>query len=176
MAGEATSAEGGERHVGVLTATAVVVASMVGTGIFTTTGLLLRDLRSPLTVLLAWLVGGVLASCGALSYAELGAALPRNGGEYQLLSRIYHPAVGFVAGWVSLIVGFAAPLAAFAMKFGEYLAALGCPLPPVVSGLILLVGLAILHTVHVGTGSRTHNVFTLGKVALIAAFIAAGLA
>jgi APA family basic amino acid/polyamine antiporter len=162
--------------IGVTTGTLLIVANMIGVGVFTTTGYMIGALQSPPAVVIAWLVGGVAAFCGALAYAELGSAIPRNGGEYQLLSRIYHPAVGFVAGWVSLIVGFAAPLAAFAMKFGEYLAALGCPLPPVVSGLILIVGLAILHTVHVGTGSRTHNVFTLGKVALIAAFIAAGLA
>ncbi|HEY6003781.1 MAG TPA: amino acid permease, partial [Anaeromyxobacter sp.] len=123
MAGETTSAGDGARHVGALTATMLVVASMVGTGIFTTSGLLLRDLGSPIDVLAAWLVGGVLALCGALSYGELAAALPRNGGEYQLLSRIYHPAVGFSAGLVSLVVGFSAPLAASALAFGHYASA-----------------------------------------------------
>jgi basic amino acid/polyamine antiporter, APA family len=162
--------------IGVTTGTLLIVANMIGVGVFTTTGYMIGALQSPPAVLIAWLVGGVAAFCGALAYAELGAAVPRNGGEYQLLSRIFHPMVGFVAGWVSLIVGFAAPLAAFAMKFGEYLTALGFPLPPVASGLILIIVLAILHSLDVGTGSRTHNVFTLGKVALIAAFIAAGLA
>jgi hypothetical protein len=119
--------------IGATTGTLLIVANMIGVGVFTTTGYMIGALQSPPAVLIAWLVGGVAAFCGALAYAELGSAIPRNGGEYQLLSRIYHPAVGFVAGWVSLIVGFAAPLAAFAMKFGEYLAALGCPLPPVVS-------------------------------------------
>jgi APA family basic amino acid/polyamine antiporter len=133
-------------------------------------------LQSPTAVLLAWVAGGVAALCGALAYAELGSAVPRNGGEYQLLSRIFHPAVGFVAGWVSLIVGFAAPLAAFAMAFGDYLNALVPEIPPLASGLVLIVVLAVVHTLHVGTGSRLHNAFTLGKVALICAFIVAGLA
>jgi amino acid transporter len=90
----------------------LVVASMVGTGVFTTSGFLIRDIGSPAAVLVTWLAGGLLAICGALSYAELVAALPRNGGEYQLLTRIYHPAVGFAAGWISLVVGFSAPIAA----------------------------------------------------------------
>ena len=86
-----------KRSIGVVTATLLVVASMVGSGAFTTTGMLMSDLVTPLGALLVWLVGGLIALAGALSYAELVAALPRNGGEYQLLSRLYHPAVGFVA-------------------------------------------------------------------------------
>src|SRR6266568_2957089 len=175
MAGEATSAEGGDRHVGVLTATTVVVASMVGTGIFTTTGLLLRDLRSPLTVLLAWLVGGVLASCGALSYAELGAALPRNGGEYQLLSRIYHPAVGFAAGLVSLVVGFSAPIAASALAFGHYVSAVIPGISPGAAGVALIVVVAVPHATHARLGGRVQVAVTVLELALVVAFVAAGL-
>jgi APA family basic amino acid/polyamine antiporter len=96
---------------------------MIGTGVFTTSGLLLDALGSPVAVIVAWVLGGVLAAAGALSYAELVAALPRNGGEYQLLTRIYHPAVGFGAGVISFVVGFAAPLAASALAFGHYAAA-----------------------------------------------------
>jgi APA family basic amino acid/polyamine antiporter len=175
MAGEATSAGGGERHVGALTATTVVVASMVGTGIFTTTGLLLRDLRSPLTVLLAWLIGGVLASCGALSYAELGAALPRNGGEYQLLSRIYHPAVGFAAGLVSLVVGFSAPLAASARAFGHYVSAVIPGISPGAAGVVLVIVAAVPHAMHARLGARVQVAVTVLELALVVAFVAAGL-
>jgi basic amino acid/polyamine antiporter, APA family len=175
MAGEVTSAEGGERHVGALTATTVVVASMIGTGIFTTTGLLLRDLRSPLTVLLAWLVGGVLASCGALSYAELGAALPRNGGEYQLLSRIYHPAVGFAAGLVSLVVGFSAPLAASALAFGHYVSAVIPGISPGAAGVALVIVAAVPHATHARLGGRVQVAVTVLELALVVAFVAAGL-
>ena len=162
--------------IGVTTGTLLIVANMIGVGVFTTTGFMVAALESPVAVLLAWIAGGVAAMCGALAYAELGSAIPRNGGEYRLLSRIFHPAVGFVAGWVSLIVGFAAPLAAFAMAFGDYLNALIPDVPPLASGLVLVIVLAVLHSLHVGTGSRAHNAFTMGKVALIGAFIVAGLA
>ena len=117
------------RTLGIATATSLVVASMIGAGVFTTTGVLLSNLGSPLAVLGAWAVGGVLSLCCALSYAELCAALPENGGEYRLLSRIYHPAVGFVAGWVSLLVGFSAPIAAVGIAFGRYAARVSSPRP-----------------------------------------------
>jgi APA family basic amino acid/polyamine antiporter len=169
--------------IGVTTGALLIVANMIGVGVFTTTGYMVAALHSPAAILAAWFVGGVAAFCGALAYAELGSALPRNGGEYQLLSRIFHPAFGFVAGWVSLIVGFAAPLAAFANKFGELLQALGfrvevlgIPIGQQISGLALIGALAVLHSVHVATGTRTHNVFSVGKVVLIVAFILAGLA
>jgi len=162
--------------IGVTTGTSLIIANMIGVGVFTTTGYMVDAISSPIAVLVAWLVGGVAALCGALSYAELGAALPRNGGEYQLLSRIFHPALGFVAGWVSLIVGFAAPLAAFAMAFGEYVNVLAPSLSPKVSGIVLVSVLGLLHSLDVGTGSRTHNLFTLGKILLIVGFILAGLA
>jgi len=164
------------RRLGALTATLLVVASMIGTGVFTTTGFLVADIRSPSAVLLAWLVGGIVALCGALAYGELAAALPRNGGEYQLLSRIYHPLVGFVAGWISFVVGFSAPIAASALAFGHYLAALAPGVDPVVSAAVLAVALSALHALHVTLGARVQNVLTLAKVALIVLFIVGGLA
>ncbi|MBI3862159.1 MAG: amino acid permease [Planctomycetia bacterium] len=169
--------------IGLTTGTLLIVANMIGVGVFTTTGYMVAALQSPLAILAAWAIGGVAAFCGALAYAELGAALPRNGGEYQLLSRIYHPAFGFTAGWVSLVVGFAAPQALFSMTFGDYLSQLlfgdAAPLPswnpPLVFGLLLMALLSVMHSVHIGTGSRAHNLFTLGKVLLIAGFIVGGL-
>jgi APA family basic amino acid/polyamine antiporter len=166
-----------DRRLGPSTALLLVVASMVGTGVFTTSGFLLRDLGSPLLVLLVWLVGGAAALSGALAYAELGASLPENGGEYRLLGRIYHPAVGFVAGWTSLVVGFSAPIAASAIAFGEYLdAALGAgTVPPTVAALALVAGAAFVHAVHVGAGSAIQNAFAAGKVVLIVVFVAFGV-
>jgi APA family basic amino acid/polyamine antiporter len=161
--------------IGVTTGTLLIVANMIGVGVFTTTGYMVGAIKSPIAVLVAWLVGGVAAFCGALSYAELGAALPRNGGEYQFLSRIYHPGVGFVSGLASLVVGFAAPLALFSMVFGTYLNGFLPAVPPLIWGLLLIGVFAVLHALHVGTGSKLHNVFTLGKVALIGAFILAGV-
>ncbi|ADC64015.1 APC family permease [Allochromatium vinosum] len=165
------------QHFGLRTAILLVIATMIGTGVFTTTGFLMRDLGSQPAVLMAWLLGGLAAACGSLAYAELVAALPHNGGEYRLLGRIYHPALGFIAGFVSLVVGFAAPIAASAIAFGEYLnMALGSDrLPPVVSGLVLVVGASILHSVRLSAGSRVQDLFTWLKLLLILLFILGGL-
>jgi APA family basic amino acid/polyamine antiporter len=174
MTVDTTSSGGGARRIGGPTATLLVVASMVGTGIFTTTGLLLHDLGSPVAVLAAWVIGGALALCGALSYGELAAALPRNGGEYQILSRVYHPSVGFAAGVVSLVVGFSAPLAASALAFGRYLSAAVPGVPPTVAGVALVVLAAAPHALHVRLGGRVQVVVTAAEIALAAGFILAG--
>ena len=164
-----------KRQLGFVTATSLVVASMIGTGVFTTTGFLVRDVSSTWAVLACWVVGGVTALCGALSYAELTTALPDNGGEYYLLSRIYHPAVGMVAGWASLIVGFSAPTAAGAIALGKYLAAVFPGVPALPAGTIAVVLISVLHAKNVSAGSRFQNAFTIAKVALIVAFVVAGL-
>ena len=117
--GDGTSA-GLRRKLGLFPLTNVVIANMIGTGIFTTSGLLMSDLGSPLLLLTLWAVGGILALCGALSYGMLGAAIPLSGGEYAFLSRMYHPLLGFLGGWTSFIVGFSAPIAASAIGFSEY--------------------------------------------------------
>ncbi len=148
---------------------------MVGVGVFTSGGYMLAALKSPSAVLLAWVVGGVAAISGALCYAELGAAFPRNGGEYQLLSRIYHPAIGFIAGWVALFVGFSAPLALYGHVFGKYLSELIPQLNPLATGIALILFFATLHSLHVWGGTGLHNVITVGKIALIAAFAMAAL-
>ena len=170
---ETTSAGEGARSLGLATATGVVVAGMVGTGIFTTTGFLVRDLGSPVAVLAAWLAGGVLALCGALSYGELAAALPRNGGEYQLLSRIYHPAAGFAAGLVSLVVGFSAPVAASALAFGHYLSAVVPGVPPAAAAVALVIAAAAPHALNVRLGGRLQVAATAVEIALVLAFVAA---
>src|SRR5438309_6842705 len=103
-----------------LTATCIVIANMIGTGIFTSLGFQVGDLPTGFSIVLLWTVGGICAMCGALSYAELAAALPRSGGEYHFLREIYHPSIGFLAGWISATVGFSAPVAIAAMAFGTY--------------------------------------------------------
>ena len=108
------------RQLGLVSAVALVVASMVGSGVFTTSGFLLSDLHTPGRVLVVWLGGGVLALLGALCYGALARQFPESGGEYLFLLRTVHPAAGYIAGWVSLLVGFSAPLAAVALAFGEY--------------------------------------------------------
>ena len=127
------------------TVTAVIVANMIGTGVFTSLGFQLVDIRSGFALLLLWVVGGLTALCGAVSYAELGATFPRSGGEYNFLSRIYHPAAGFVSGWISTTVGFAAPTALAAMTFSAYFtASLMSDVPPIVEKAIAIILLALL--------------------------------
>src|SRR5437870_7125974 len=108
------------RTVGFFTACGIVIANIIGTGVFTSLGFQVADIHSGFALLMLWIVGGIAALCGALCYGELSAALPRSGGEYHFLSEIYHPAVGFMAGFISATVGFAAPIALAAMAFGKY--------------------------------------------------------
>src|ERR1044071_3190232 len=108
-----------KRTIGFVTACGIVIANIIGTGVFTSLGFQLTDIRSGFALLMLWVVGGIAALCGALCYGELSAALPRSGGEYHFLSRIYHPALGFMAGIISATVGFAAPIALAALAFGD---------------------------------------------------------
>ncbi len=157
-------------------ATGLVVANMIGTGIFTTTGLLSGELASPLWILGTWLVGGLLAMCGADVYAELGAMMPRAGGEYVYLRRAFHPAAGFLSGWVSLIVGFSAPIAASAIGFGSYLAVVVPGITPSVAALVLIALVTALHMASVRWGARLQTIFTAIKVGLLLLLIVVGLA
>lgn len=151
-------------------ASAVIIANMIGTGVFTSLGYQLLDIKSGFVLIMLWVVGGITALCGALTYAELGAALPRSGGEYNFLTRIYHPIVGFISGWISATIGFAAPVALAAITFGSYLSAA----IPALSSTWLAIGLVIVVTAaHVGRRQRSSNfqsVFTAAKIGLIIGF------
>ncbi len=147
---------------------------MVGTGIFTSLGFQVGDLSTGFSIMVLWFIGGICALCGAVSYAELGAALPRSGGEYNFLSVAYHPAIGFLAGWVSATVGFAAPVAIAAMPFGTYLASIWPGANPLVLS-VLIVWLSTLFLLRdVKVGSAFQDASTLLKIGLILVIIAAG--
>jgi APA family basic amino acid/polyamine antiporter len=159
------------RQLSLLTATALVVASMIGSGVFTTSGFLLADLQSPWRVLAAWLVGGVIAMLGALCYGALARRFPESGGEYVFLARTLHPAAGYLAGWVSLLVGFSAPLAAVSLAFGEYLKDWLPGFDPRLTGSILLLVFAGIHALHVQRGAWLQNAAVILKLALIALLV-----
>jgi basic amino acid/polyamine antiporter, APA family len=161
--------------VSTLTVTAIAVADMIGIGVFTSLGFQIQDIPSVFALIMLWIVGGIVALCGALSYAELAAAFPRSGGEYNFLSRSFHPAVGFLAGWVSATVGFSAPVALAAMAFGSYFHGVvpSAPPLPLAFGVIGFVSLA--HLSGVRQGSAFHNISTFLKVGLIAALVIAAL-
>jgi APA family basic amino acid/polyamine antiporter len=166
------------------TGVSIVIASMVGTGVFTSLGFQLLGIQSGFALLMLWAVGGFIALCGAVSYGELAAAMPRSGGEYHYLSQIYHPALGFLSGWVSATVGFAAPTALAALALGHYAQSVWPVLAaPVLAGMsgaqLLAVGvvllLALVHGLSVRSGSRLQVVITTLKVVVLVAFILAGL-
>lgn len=175
--------------IGLFAASNIVIANMIGAGIFTTSGLLMNGLLNPWLLMALWTVGGIIALCGALSYAELGAAMPRAGGEYVFLSRLYSPLFGFLSGWVSFVAGFSAPIAASAIGFSEYLFRAFPSLAQAQSNGILwgqhldkILAIAVIllftlvHLRGLKFGTRIQNYLTIMKVTLIAVLIVAGLA
>ena len=163
------------RTIGFFTATGIVVANIIGTGVFTSLGFQLPDIHSGFALIMLWIVGGIVALCGALCYGELSAALPRSGGEYHFLSQIYHPAIGFMAGFISATVGFAAPIALAAMAFGKYFQGVFGFGSSVDLSFVVVWVVAIFHFGKLEVGSAFQNLWTLVKLLLIAALIAAGL-
>ncbi|MBX0292880.1 amino acid permease [Hymenobacter sp. HSC-4F20] len=161
--------------ISLLTGIAIVVANMVGTGVFTSLGFQVVDIQGGFALLMLWVVGGVIALCGALSYGELAAAMPRSGGEYHYLSRIYHPAVGFLSGWVSATVGFAAPTALAAMALGRYAQSVWPGLSPLWLSVGVVLGLAVVHSTSRRAGSRLQLLVTSVKVLVLAGLIGVGL-
>src|SRR6202049_2221298 len=164
----------GGSTVSVVVAPAIVGADMVGVGVFTSLGFQVKDIPSGFSILLLWTVGGLVALCGVFSYSELGAMFPRSSGEYNFLSRAFHPAFGFLAGWVSATVGFAAPVALAAVAFVEY----GRSVLPGAPPLALAIGVVWLVSTVKLSGVRHSGTFqlisTVLKVALIVALLIAG--
>src|ERR1700746_2995609 len=162
------------RSVGFFTASSIVIANIIGTGIFTSLGFQLADIQAGFPLLMLWVIGGITALCGALCYGELSAALPRSGGEYHFLSQIYHPALGFMAGFVSATVGFAAPIALAAIAFGTYLRGVLNFGSPVLLSFAIVWLVALFHFRNLRVGITFQNLSTVIKLLLIGTLIAAG--
>ena len=165
---------GSTSTVSLLVAVAIVVADMVGVGVFTSLGFQVKDIPSGFAILLLWAVGGVVALCGVFCYGELGAMFPRSSGEYNFLSRAYHPAFGFVAGWVSATVGFSAPVALAAMAFGEYGRAILPDAPPLLLAIGVVWAVSLVQLTGVKHSSAFQLISTILKVVLIVVFLAFG--
>ncbi len=181
------------RELGPVSATVLVIANMIGTGIFTTSGFIMAELGSPVSLLLCWVVGGIFALSGALCYGELGAMFPRAGGEYVFLRESFGRLPGFLSGWVSLIVGFSAPIAAASMAFAAYLSSslpeafekglhfpiLECGIlkisPVALIGVVVIIVFSAVHAYSLYLGSRVQNFLTFFKIAVICVFVGAGL-
>ena len=162
------------RKIGLTTTIAFVIANMVGTGVFTSLGFQLGGIPNLIVILSLWIIGGVIALCGALVYSELGAAMPRSGGEYHYLGQIYHPWVGFLAGWVSMTVGFAAPVALACMALGKYVHGVFPDVSPEFIAIAVILLITFVHTYDIRFGGNFQNIFTSFKIILILVFIICG--
>lgn len=161
--------------IGFYTAISLVIANMIGTGVFTSLGFQLFDIHSVFTILVLWLLGGVISFCGALVYGELGVAIPRSGGEYVYLSKLMHPSIGFLSGWVSSTVGFAAPVALASMALGTYVHKIIPQINITVCALTVVAVITFIHSTNLKVGSGFQKILTLLKVVVIVGFILAGL-
>lgn len=164
-----------KRKIDLLAATSIVVANMIGTGVFTSLGFQLYGTQPGFPILFIWLLGGILALLGAFCYAELATRLPEDGGEYYFLSKIYHPALGFMAGFVSSTVGFAAPVAASALALGAYLSGIAPGIDLRLTAAVVVCMISVIHIVNVSAGISFQKIFTIIKVFIIICFIALGL-
>jgi|GEM_PF-141993 len=173
--GDDSDSQSARRVLSLMPASSIVVASMVGTGIFTTTGFMIQMGAGGGDVLLAWLLGGVVALCGALCYGEIGANLPHSGGEYFYLSRLLHSSLGVMSGWASLVVGFAAPIAASAMAMHLYVARIVPTWPVRSMAVFTIILLSALHSFDVRLGGRVQSTLIAVQVILLLAFIAGSL-
>ncbi len=162
------------KKIKLFTATLVVIAGMVGTGVFTSLGFQLTGIHSGFGILMLWLVGGIIALCGALCYGELASSMPRSGGEYHYLSKIFHPFVGFLSGWVSSVVGFAAPTALAAMALGTYINHVFPSTSPILLAAGVIIVVTFIHSFSLSQSAKFQNIFTLLEIALILFFIVAG--
>jgi APA family basic amino acid/polyamine antiporter len=173
-----------ERKLGLFSVTNIVIANMVGAGIFTTSGLLMENIGSPMVMLMLWVIGGVIALCGAMCYGELGAHFPKAGGEYTFLSELYSPLIGFLSGWVSFIAGFSAAVAAVSIGFSEYLYRM---IPGVYEmapiavaslhksiAIFLILLFTYVHVRGVEFGAAVQNWLTVFKIVLVVGLILVG--
>jgi len=175
-----------KRELGAFSATSIVVANMIGTGIFTTSGIMAARLPGSSWVMLCWFFGGLIALSGALCYAELATRMPVEGGEYVYLKELYHPALGFLTGWTSFIVGFSAPIAASALSFAEYIYAglddrlLGIDTVQLVlfkkgTAIFIILLFTTIHYFGLRWGSRVQNFLTVLKIIIVFGLASTGI-
>jgi amino acid transporter len=166
-----TNTQNNSPEIGIWTLASMVVANMIGIGVFTSSGFSLQDLGNPARVMLAWWLCGVWAIAGSIAYGALVSRLPMSGGEYLFLSRFCHPSIGFLAGWISLIAGFTAPIAAAAKGAALYGAGKQDPLTEQMIAAGVVIGATIAYLLGVNIGARIQNAIVALKLLLLAVII-----
>ncbi|MFC3881518.1 APC family permease [Algoriphagus namhaensis] len=163
-----------KNKIGWITAASLVIANMIGTGVFTSLGFQLLEVQNTWSIVIAWVIGGCMALAGAMIYAELGTHFKKTGGDYIFLSQTLHPIFGYLYSWVSLTVGFSAPIAIAAMAMNQYLTpwSEGSIIP----GLLAIVLIPLVHVVSIHRSALFQNTFTLLKVLFILVLVSIGFA
>ena len=160
--------------IGWKTAAALVISNMIGTGVFTSLGYQISDLKNTTSILLLWSIGGLLALIGAFIYSELASKFKQSGGDYIYLSRTFHPHFGYLSSWISLFVGFSAPISLAALAMGKYLNVFGLDLGKEFAIAMILI-VAVFQSFSLNLSSKFQNIFTILKVVFIIVLIALGL-
>lgn len=156
------------------TAITFVIANMVGTGVFTSLGFQLVHIKNPLSIVILWAIGCILALFGAFAYSEISSVYPRSGGEYTFTKELYHPAIGFAAGWISIFVGFAAPVSLASIAFGTYLQCLFPFINTTAAAVTIILFVTVVHLNTLKISARFQYIFTFLKVITILLFIITG--
>ena len=162
------------RKLGLWSGVGIVIANMIGAGVLTTPGFMALDLK-PSYILLAWVVGGIAALSGARAYAAIADAIPRSGGEYRYLSTLWHPMLGYLAGWTSLLVGFSQPIAIDAQLVGYYGGTFGADVNWRVVTAVVIIAVTALHAFDLRASQRGQNLLVAVKLTLVIGFIVVGV-
>lgn len=162
------------RKIGFGTAISLVIANMIGTGVFTSLGYQVAEIKNVFALMTLWTIGGIVSLCGALVYGEMGKIYPNSGGEYNYLAKIYHPSIGFLAGWVSATVGFSAPIAMAAMALASYVKGVFSNVNEKILAISVILIITLIHSSNLKTGSTFQRIITILKVVVILFFIGAG--
>ena len=159
--------------IGWKTAAALVISNMIGTGVFTSLGYQIYDLKNTYAILSLWIIGGFLALIGAFIYSELASKFKQSGGDYIYLSRTFHPVMGYLSSWISLFVGFSAPISLAALAMSKYLNILGFNFGKEFAIAMILI-VAVFQSFSLSLSSKFQNIFTILKVVFILVLIAIG--
>ncbi len=164
-----------DHRLGLFSGMGMVIANMIGAGVFLSTGFMAQDLNAG-QILLAWAIGAFLALAGARAYAGIAQIVPHSGGEYRYLSTLVHPALGYLAGWASLLLGFSAPIAIDAIAAGAFANTLADWVPPKLFAAVLVVALTAVHAIGLRFSVNTQNFLVFIKIILVVGFVTAGIA